>query len=71
MLTNKIFYYLIFTSYVFPSSEAISRSILFIIFIALGVVGYKFITLLKKIGFKECKYFPLTLGVVALYVAIK
>ena len=31
----------------------------------------KFIAELKKSGFKECKYFPLTFGVVSLYVAIK
>ena len=33
--------------------------------------GNKFITKLEKAGFKECKYFPLTFGIVSLYVAIK
>lgn len=33
--------------------------------------GKKFITELKKAGFKECKYYSLTFGVVSLYVAIK
>jgi len=33
--------------------------------------GNKFITELEKAGFKECKYFPLTFGIVSLYVAIK
>ena len=33
--------------------------------------GSEFITKLKKAGFKECKYFPLTLNIVSLYIAIK
>ena len=33
--------------------------------------GKRFITELKKAGFKECKYYSLTFGVVSLYVAIK
>jgi demethylmenaquinone methyltransferase/2-methoxy-6-polyprenyl-1,4-benzoquinol methylase len=31
----------------------------------------KFIKKLEKVGFKKCKYFPLTFGIVSLYVAIK
>ena len=31
----------------------------------------KFILKLEKIGFKECKYIPLTFGIVSLYLAIK
>lgn len=31
----------------------------------------EFIRKLEKIGFKKCKYFPLTFGIVSLYVAIK
>ena len=30
-----------------------------------------FINILKKIGFKKCEYFPLTFGIVSLYIAIK
>mgnify|MGYP001391679228 CR=1 FL=1 len=30
-----------------------------------------FINQIKKLGFKECKYYPLSFGIVALYVAIK
>ena len=33
--------------------------------------GNKFITKLEKSGFKESKHFPLTFGIVSLYVAIK
>ena len=33
--------------------------------------GRKFIAKLEKAGFKECKYFPLTFGIVSLYIAIK
>ena len=33
--------------------------------------GNEFIATLKKAGFKECKYVPLTLGIVSLYIAIK
>ena len=33
--------------------------------------GNEFITLLRKAGFKDCEYFPLTFGIVSLYVAIK
>ena len=33
--------------------------------------GNEFITTLKKAGFKECKYIPLSFGIVSLYVAIK
>jgi len=33
--------------------------------------GNKFIAKLEEAGFKECKYFPLTFGIVSLYVAIK
>ena len=33
--------------------------------------GENFINLLKETGFKECKYFPLSLGIVSLYIAIK
>tara|TARA_B100000902_G_C27268647_1_gene895060 strand:- start:615 stop:1334 length:720 start_codon:yes stop_codon:yes gene_type:complete len=33
--------------------------------------GNKFLTELEKVGFKECKYIPLTFGVVSLYTAIK
>ena len=31
----------------------------------------EFIKKLEKIGFKECSYFPLSFGIVSLYVAIK
>lgn len=30
-----------------------------------------FINILEKIGFKKCNYFPLTFGIVSLYIAIK
>jgi len=30
-----------------------------------------FINILQKIGFKKCEYFPLTFGIVSLYIAIK
>ena len=33
--------------------------------------GNEFIRQLEKVGFKECKYFPLTFGIVSLYIAIK
>ena len=33
--------------------------------------GNKFLAKLEKAGFRECKYFPLTFGIVSLYVAIK
>ncbi|MEC9209857.1 MAG: bifunctional demethylmenaquinone methyltransferase/2-methoxy-6-polyprenyl-1,4-benzoquinol methylase UbiE [Bacteroidota bacterium] len=33
--------------------------------------GDNFISKLKKSGFKECKYFSLTFGIVSLYIAIK
>ena len=33
--------------------------------------GNKFLTELKKVGFKECKHIPITFGVVSLYIAIK
>ncbi len=33
--------------------------------------GNKFTTILEKIGFKRTKYFPLSYGIVSLYVAIK
>jgi demethylmenaquinone methyltransferase/2-methoxy-6-polyprenyl-1,4-benzoquinol methylase len=33
--------------------------------------GDNFITKLEKVGFKDCKYFPLTFGIVSLYIAIK
>jgi len=33
--------------------------------------GKKFLSELNKAGFKECKYIPLTFGVVSLYIAIK
>ena len=33
--------------------------------------GIEFITKLEKAGFNECKYFPLTLNIVSLYIAIK
>lgn len=33
--------------------------------------GNEFITKLEKAGFKECEYFPLTLNIVSLYIAIK
>ena len=33
--------------------------------------GNEFIATLKKAGFKECKYIPLSFGIVSLYVAIK
>lgn len=33
--------------------------------------GENFINHLKEAGFKECKYFPLSLGIVSLYIAIK
>ena len=33
--------------------------------------GNEFITTLEKVGFKECKYIPLSFGIVSLYVAIK
>ena len=33
--------------------------------------GNEFITTLEKAGFKECKYIPLSFGIVSLYVAIK
>jgi len=33
--------------------------------------GEKFITKMKQVGFKDCRHFPLTFGIVSLYIAIK
>ena len=65
---KRIFYYLIFTSYLFPISDTISRTILFIIFIGLGVVGYKFINL--RTGNYDIDYFTKLLGWLLIIPAI-
>ena len=57
---NKIFYYLMFPSFLLAANEAVSRTILFIIFIGLGIVGYKFITL--RTGNYDIDYFTKLLG---------
>ena len=60
MLMHKIFYYLILTSFLLAGNEALSRSILFVIFIGLGLTGYKFITL--RTGNYDIDYFTKLLG---------
>ena len=57
---KQLFYYLIFLSYLFPANEAVSRTILFLIFIGLGIVGYKFIRL--RTGNYDVDYFTKLLG---------
>ena len=57
---KKIFYSLIFTSYLLAAEDIISRIILFIIFIGLAGAGYKFIRL--RTGNYDIDYFTKILG---------
>ena len=65
---KKIFYSLIFTSYLFAAEDMISRIILFIIFIGLAVAGYKFIRL--RTGNYDIDYFTKLLGWLLIIPAI-
>ena len=65
---KKIFYSLIFTSYLLAAEDMISRIILFIIFIGLAVAGYKFIRL--RTGNYDIDYFTKLLGWVLIIPAI-
>ena len=53
-------YSILFTSFVFANGNLQTRLILFIVFIALGLVGYKFITL--RTGNYDIDYFTKLLG---------
>ena len=57
---SSLFYTLIFTSFVFANDNIQTRVILFIVFIALGLVGYKFITL--RTGNYDVDYFTKLIG---------
>ena len=63
-----LFYYIIFSSYLFAGNDTISRFILFIIFIALGIAGYKFINL--RTGNYDIDYFTKLLGWLLIIPAI-
>ena len=65
----KIIFYLTFLmSFLFGSGDFKTRIILFLIFIALGLVGYKFITL--RTGNYDVDYFTKLLGWMLIIPAI-
>jgi len=57
---SSLLYTLILTSFVFANDNIQTRVILFIVFIALGLVGYKFITL--RTGNYDVDYFTKLIG---------
>jgi hypothetical protein len=57
---SSLLYTLILTSFVFANDNIQTRVILFIIFIALALVGYKFITL--RTGNYDVDYFTKLIG---------
>jgi len=63
-----IFYLTIFTSSIFADGNFETRLILFFVFIALGAVGYKFITL--RTGNYDIDYFIKLLGWMLIIPAI-
>jgi len=65
---KTIFYSTLFTSFIFANGNFQTRLILFIIFIALGAVGYKFITL--RTGNYDIDYFTKLLGWLLIIPAI-
>ena len=65
----KTFFYLtILTSFIFADGNFQTRFILFLVFIALGAVGYKFITL--STGNYDIDYFAKLLGWMLIIPAI-
>ncbi len=65
---KNILYSILLTSFVFASGNFQTRLILFIVFIALAVVGYKFITL--RTGNYDIDYFTKLLGWLLIIPAI-
>ena len=65
---KTIFCSTLFTSFIFADGNFQTRLILFIIFIALGAVGYKFITL--RTGNYDIDYFTKLLGWLLIIPAI-
>jgi len=63
-----MFYLTILTSFIFADGNFQTRLILFIVFIALGAVGYKFITL--RTGNYDIDYFTKLLGWMLIIPAI-
>ena len=65
---KTMFYLTILTSFIFADGNFQTRLILFIVFIALGAVGYKFITL--RTGNYDIDYFTKLLGWMLIIPAI-
>tara|TARA_Y100000996_G_C22442261_1_gene610305 strand:+ start:733 stop:963 length:231 start_codon:yes stop_codon:yes gene_type:complete len=65
---KTIFYSIILTSFIFADGNFETRLILFLVFIALGGVGYKFITL--RTGNYDIDYFTKLLGWMLIIPAI-
>ena len=65
---KTIFYLTFLISFLFGSGDFKTRIILFLIFIALGLVGYKFITL--RTGNYDVDYFTKLLGWLLIIPAI-
>ena len=65
---KTIFYLTILTSFIFADGNFQTRFILFLVFIALGTVGYKFITL--RTGNYDIDYFTKLLGWMLIIPAI-
>ena len=65
---KTIFYLTFLISFLFGSGDFKTRIILFLIFIALGLVGYKFITL--RTGNYDVDYFTKLLGWMLIIPAI-
>ena len=65
---NIIFYSPIFITFLFALGDVQTRVILFIIFIGLAVIGYKFITL--RTGNYDIDYFTKLLGWLLIIPAI-
>tara|TARA_B100000519_G_C13938555_1_gene294995 strand:- start:233 stop:463 length:231 start_codon:yes stop_codon:yes gene_type:complete len=65
---KTLFYLTILTSFIFADGNFQTRFILFLVFIALGAVGYKFITL--RTGNYDIDYFTKLLGWMLIIPAI-
>ena len=65
---RKLFFIYFFTSFIFADGDFETRAILFIIFIILGLTGYKFITL--RTGNYDIDYFTKLLGWLLIIPAI-
>ena len=65
---KTLFYLTILTSFIFADGNFQTRFILFLVFIALGAVGYKFITL--RTGNYDIDYFTKLIGWMLIIPAI-